>query len=228
MNKIIIITGANRGLGKALVDVALKDEDATIISLSRSLNEEHRTISDTKLIFIKTDLSEPFLDSIFEIIEKKTYSDTALYFFNNASVILPIDKIGSFKELDIETSIKVNVQYPVNLINSLLNKFPYNKVILINISSGAANNPIPFWSLYGSAKAYMKLFFRVLEEENKENSNLSLYGIDPGVLDTGMQKNIRDNTFPNQDYFKSLKEDNKLIKAEDAAQSIFNDINYYI
>ena len=228
MNKIIIITGANRGLGKAVVDIALRDEDATIVSLSRSLHEEHKKISDTKLVFIKTDLSEPFSESIFDVIGKKTHSDTALYFFNNASIILPIDKIGSFKEMDIETSIKVNIQYPVNLINSMLRKFPNNKTMLVNISSGAGTNPIPFWSLYGSAKAYMKLFFRVLEEENKENSKLSLYSIDPGVLDTGMQKNIRDNVFPNQDYFRSLKEDNKLIKPEDAALRIFNEINLYI
>jgi benzil reductase ((S)-benzoin forming) len=227
MSKIIIITGANRGLGKALLDVVLIDEYATIISLSRSLHEEHKEISDTKLVFIKTDLSEPFSDSIFDLIGKKIHSDAALYFFNNASIILPIDKIGSFKEQDIETSIKVNIQYPVNLINSLLRKFPNNKTVLVNISSGAGTNPIPFWSLYGSAKAYMKLFFRVLEEENKENSLLLLYSIDPGVLDTGMQENIRDNVFPNQDYFKSLKEDNKLIRPEDAAQRIFNEINYY-
>lgn len=228
MNKLIIITGANRGLGKALVDISLRDEDAIIISLSRSLHEDHKKIGGSKLVFIKTDLSEPFSESIFDVIGKETQSDTALYFFNNASIILPIDKIGSFKELDIETSIKVNIQYPVNLINSLLSKFPNNKTVLVNISSGAGTNPIPFWSLYGSAKAYMKLFFRILEEENKENSRLSFYSIDPGVLDTGMQENIRDNVFPNQDYFKSLKEDDKLIKPEDAALRIFNEINYYV
>ncbi|SHG29571.1 benzil reductase ((S)-benzoin forming) [Flavobacterium fluvii] len=228
MKKIIIITGANRGLGKALVDIALKDEDAIIVSFSRSLHNEHNHISKTKLIFIKTDLSESFSASIFEIIDKKLASNATLYFFNNASIILPIDKIGRFKEMDIEMSIKVNVQYPVNLINSLLNKFPNNKIILVNISSGAGNNPIPFWSLYGAAKAYMKLFFRTLEEENKDNNKIKLYSIDPGVLDTGMQENIRDNAFPNQDYFRSLKEDNKLIKPEDAALKIFLEINYYI
>jgi benzil reductase ((S)-benzoin forming) len=72
------------------------------------------------------------------------------------------------------------------------------------------------------------LFFRILEEENKGNSTLSLYSIDPGVLDTGMQENIRDNVFPNQSYFKSLKEENKLIRPEDAALRIFNEINYYV
>lgn len=226
MKKIIIITGANRGLGKALVDVALTDENTLIFSLSRSLHEDHKSINANKLVFIKTDLSEPFSNSIFEIIEKRVNRDTTLYFFNNASIILPIANIGAFKEQDIETSIKVNVQYPVNLINSLLNQFPKNKMVLVNISSGAGINPIPYWSLYGASKAYMNLFFKVLEEENQEK-NLTLFTINPGVLDTGMQETIRENDFPRQDYFKSLKEENKLIKPEVTALKIFNEINYY-
>ena len=226
MKKIIIITGANRGLGKALVDVALTDENAIIFSLSRSLHEDHKGISAIKLVFIKTDLSEPFSNSILEIIENSITLDAKLYFFNNASIILPIANIGAFKEQDIETSIKVNVQFPVNLINSLLNQFPKSKMVLVNISSGAGINPIPYWSLYGASKAYMNLFFKVLEEENQEK-NLMLYSINPGVLDTGMQESIRENDFPKQDYFKSLKEENKLIKPEVAALKIFNEINYY-
>lgn len=226
MKKIIIITGANRGLGKALVEVALKDENTLIFSISRSLHEDHKDINATKLVFIKTDLSEPFLNSILEIIQKSVNLDTTLYFFNNASIILPISNIGAFKEQEIETSIKVNVQYPVNLINSLLNQFPKNKMVLVNISSGAGINPIPYWSLYGASKAYMNLFFKVLEEENQEK-NLRIFTINPGVLDTGMQESIRENDFPRQDYFKSLKEENKLIKPEVAALKIFNEINYY-
>lgn len=228
MKKIIIVTGANRGLGKALVDFALNDEEAIIVSLSRSLHEEHKDICSTKLVLIETDLSEAFSDTIFEIIDKNISTDVDLYFFNNASIILPIDKVGNFKELAIETSIKVNVQYPVNFINSFLNKFPKNKTKFVNISSGAGNNPVPYWSLYGAAKAYMKLFFKVLEQENINNIYTEFYSIDPGVLDTRMQESIRENTFPNQDYFRSLKEDNKLIKPEDAAQKIFNLINYSV
>lgn len=226
MEKIIIITGANRGLGKALIDVALKDEQAFIVSLSRSLHEEHEGISNDKLLFIKTDLSEPFSDFFLEQVENRILPDTVLYFFNNASIILPIAKIGSFDPLEIATSIKVNVQYPVNLINVLLGRFPMQQTVLVNISSGAGHNPIPYWSLYGASKAYMNQFFKVLAEENTGN-NCSFYTIDPGVLDTGMQERIRENAFPKQDYFKALKDDNKLIQPEDAAIKIFNTIHYF-
>lgn len=226
MNKIIVITGANRGLGKALVDLALKDENTLIVSLSRSLHEQHNGISSNRLLFFKTDLSEPFSNAFLEHIENSILPDTVLYFFSNASIILPIAKMGSFKDLDIATSIKVNVQYPVNLINALMSRFSTHETVLVNISSGAANNPIPHWSLYGASKAYMNQVFKVLAEENTAN-NFTFYSIDPGVLDTGMQEQIRKNTFPKQDYFKALKDDDKLMQPEDAALKIFDTINYY-
>ena len=226
MKKIIIITGANRGLGKALVDVGLQDEQAFIVSLSRSLHEEHEGISSSKLLFVQTDLSDPFSNSFLEEVANCILPDTVLYFFNNASIILPIAKIGSFDDLEIATSIQVNVHYPVSLINSLMGRFPMHQTVLVSISSGAANNPIPYWSLYGASKAYMNQFFKVLAEENTAN-NFTFYTIDPGVLDTGMQERIRENAFPKQDYFKALKDDNKLIPPQDAALKIFNTIHYF-
>jgi len=226
MKKIILITGANRGLGKAIIDLALKDDDSVIISLSRSINEEHKGISTNKLIFIKVDLSEPFSAELINKIGNYISLDSTLYFFNNASIILPIDKIGGFNQPDIETSIKVNIQYPVNLINFILNNFRDNKIVLVNISSGAGVNPVPYWSLYGGSKAYMNMFFKVLGEENKNNENVILYSIDPGVLNTGMQESIRKNEAPKQDYFKSLKDENRLIESEVAAMKIFKEINY--
>ena len=225
MNNVIIITGANKGLGKALVDLSLKDNNSIVISLSRSLHDDHQNISLNKLIFIKTDLSEPFSVSIFKNIDNHIKPETKIYFFSNAGIILPINKIGAFSTNEIDNSLKVNINYPINLINFLLKKYNHNKTILINISSGAGDNPIPHWSLYCSAKAYMKMFFRVLEQENP-NDNLKLFSIDPGVMDTDMQESIRDSEAPKQDYFKSLKEDNKLIQPNVAALKIFEKISY--
>lgn len=226
MDKVIIITGANRGLGKALADQALEDEKAVVISLSRTLHEDHQGINGERLIFIKTDLSEPFSDAVFQNISNYIKPETSLYFFNNAGIILPIEKIGAFDPNAIDISIKVNVHYPVNVINYLLQHYSQNKIVLVNISSGAGENPVPHWSLYCSAKAYMKMFFRVLQEELTDN--IQLYSINPGVLDTDMQANIRKSEAPKQEYFQSLKNENKLIQPNVAALRIFEEINYKI
>jgi len=226
MQKIIIITGANRGLGKALVDIVLKEDDAFLVLISRSIHKQHIGISKEKLLFIKTDLSEPFNDTFIEHLESILHINTILYFINNASTIVPIKKIGTLNDIDISNSIAVNVHFPVSLINDLLKRFTKNKMKLVNISSGAGKNAISHWSLYGASKAYIDMFFKVLETEN-ENNNSSFFSIDPGVIDTGMQEYIRAINFPNKDYFKSLKHDNKLIQPEIAALTILNKINFF-
>ncbi|MFT5890073.1 MAG: benzil reductase ((S)-benzoin forming), partial [Dokdonia sp.] len=43
--KVYIITGANRGLGKAFVDALMEKQDSFIISISRSMSEEQRDYS---------------------------------------------------------------------------------------------------------------------------------------------------------------------------------------
>lgn len=227
MKKLIIITGTSRGLGKALVDLTLIDEETKIISLSRSLHDDHKGINSDKLLLIKTDLSELFSMEVIDVVKKEIRQNSIIYFFNNAGIILPINKISNFSISEIGLSINTNINYPVNLINQLLYNFLGNKIVLVNITSGAGNNSIPYWSLYCSAKAYLKMFFKVLEEENLNNENLKIFSIDPGVLDTKMQEDIRKNHFPEQKYFNSLKSDNKLVKAEDAANKILTEINFY-
>jgi hypothetical protein len=55
---------------------------------------------------------------------------------------------------------------------------------------------------------------------------LEIFQFNPGVMDTAMQNEIRSKEFSRQDYFKQLKEENKLILPEDAAEKILKEINY--
>jgi len=72
----------------------------------------------------------------------------------------------------------------------------------------------------------MKMFFKVLMEEQKDNKKIAFHDISPGVLDTDMQKSIRENVAPKQDYFLTLKDENKLINPMDAVITIFNEIKF--
>ncbi|WP_343588624.1 SDR family NAD(P)-dependent oxidoreductase [Flavobacterium sp.] len=224
MKKVVIVTGGNKGLGKALIDLALKDNDSVIISISRDLHIEHVSISNQKLILVKTDLSQPFSDEILNTIDKVISKESLLYVFNNAGIVLPINKVGNFVKSEIDISIAVNILYPVNLINALLDRYENLKMIIVNISSGAGRKPISHWSLYGAAKSYMIMFFDIIKEESKEN--LIVHSIDPGVLDTQMQENIRKSAFPKQEDFIAFKNNDALITPLEAAINIFKTINF--
>lgn len=215
MKKTYIITGANRGLGQSLYKkIRAEEERALIIVVNRSAMPEY--LSSEIDIEIRCDLSETKIleQEIQNVMSKITTSDL-IVFINNASIITPIQSSHTLSSDDHLHSFKVNCLAPTIITSFLLRSFDPSSLIFVNITSGAANRPIWGWDLYCSTKSYTKMHFDVLGIENK---TLRVIQFDPGVLDTDMQKSIRDasgriNELAN---FKELHETGKL-KSPDAA-----------
>ncbi|MGF7079857.1 SDR family NAD(P)-dependent oxidoreductase [Mucilaginibacter sp. UYCu711] len=218
MSKAYIITGANKGLGAALANLALSQEDTLVISISRKANKEQRS---PKFYHLHTDFEEQQLIEQLGALKKILSITDHIVFISNVGTILPIAKIGKFEENDVLTQIKVNVTSPVLIANFIVKEFALNILDFVNISSGAANQAIANWSLYCSSKAFVKMFFNTLK---LENGNIRVFNIDPGVLDTQMQATIRNSDFPENKNFAKLKDDNLLKSPQDAARDIFNNI----
>ncbi len=222
MKNIVIITGANRGLGKAFVDVLMSLEDCFIVSISRRLNNEQKAYSEKRFRFLEIDLSTDSVAQKIKALEGLIGSEN-VYFINNASIIEPIVKIEDLNESAIDKTILVNVKSTLMITQYLLKNYNQNRLTFINISSGAADRAISNWSLYCSSKAYIKMFFSVAECEYKEHQ---FFNIDPGVMDTGMQKSLRASDFPDVENFKELQIDNHLKHPIDVAEDILKKINF--
>ena len=220
MKKIVVITGANRGLGKAFVDVLIKDEDCFVISISRSLSEEQKVYSSKNFQFIKLDLSDNNVGKKINVL-KDLIGDEPVYFINNACIIEPIVKIENLEEMAMDKTISVNIKSPMLITKFLLGNFNTNRLTFVNISSGAANHAISNWSLYCSSKAFIQMFFGVAESEYKQHY---FFNIDPGVMDTNMQKSLRDSDFPDVENFKDLQKEGKLKSPIDVAEDILKTI----
>jgi benzil reductase ((S)-benzoin forming) len=86
---------------------------------------------------------------------------------------------------------------------------------ILNISSGAANNPYYGWSAYCTAKAGLDMLTRcVATEQEKQPYPVEIMSVAPGVIDTDMQTIIRDTTdeqFSLRKKFIDLKEKGQLI-----------------
>jgi benzil reductase ((S)-benzoin forming) len=220
MKNIYIITGANRGLGKGFVDVLMKNQDNFVISISRSISEEQRQYSAERFFFLKMDLAQ---DDITEKLSqlKGKINNEAVVFINNASIIEPIAKIETLNETDIEKTLSVNIKATLLMTSFLLKNYAKNDLTFVNISSGAAKRAISNWSLYCSSKAYMEMFFNTAESEYPDHR---FFNINPGVMDTGMQKSIRENDFPDAENFKDLQKEGKLKLPIDVAKEILETI----
>ena len=221
MKKVFIITGANRGLGKAFVDLLIRNEDYFIISISRGESDAQKNYSPANFHFLKVDLSDSGIGEKIAVL-KDLIGNQDVCFINNASIIEPITKIVDLEESAIDRTISVNIKSTMLITKFLLRYFNNNKLLFVNISSGAANRAISNWSLYCSSKAFIKMFFNVAEKEYEQHR---FFNIDPGVMDTNMQKSIRDSDFPVVSDFQNLEKEGKLRATKDVALEILNTIS---
>lgn len=229
---VVVITGVNRGLGKALFDIFAK-EDCALIALSRSFTEEQTQLKNqdpTRYFLLYTNLATlDFRD--FQAIEQclQTLSVQSVIFFNNASVIEPLGPIGQLEAGEIDNAIAVNFRAPVKLINFFIGHANrYRRMTIVNISSGAAVRAIDGWAVYCASKAALKMFVDSLKLQFQNNQQLCIENIDPGLIDTQMQAQIREvsgEQFPDVEKFRSYKENHQLQTPQIAAERILKKLN---
>ena len=230
MMKIYIISGVSKGLGYALAENLLKfeDENTKVIGISRNMPDF--VIRFPKYFdWVKIDFKNPEEISVNLESALKKYSPIKIIYISNAGDINPINKIGEIASQEMVDSLSVNILSPANCINYLLNNYSnIEQLLIINISSGAANKAIKGWSLYSSAKAYMKTYFDVLEAEMKDTNygRIIVKQIDPGAMDTDMQQIIRNANVPSEqlDRLKNLYENYNLKQPKDVAEMIIQSI----
>jgi len=211
----IYITGVSKGLGKEFVDYFLA-AGHHVTGIGRSHSFDHPNFS-----FIKCDLSN--LNEVQSI--KFESKENELILINNAGVIGNIKRISDQKESDIQEVMTVNTIAPMILCQEFLRQTHLeNKLTIINISSGAANRPIPSWAAYCSSKIAMDRFSETIYlEEQEKGRNINVFSVAPGVIDTSMQEKIRASNkvdFSSLDNFRSLHENGELTSPNDAVNKL--------
>lgn len=107
---------------------------------------------------------------------------------NNAGILTPIATFAEADPAGWERNIAVNLLGPMMLTQAALPHLRKINGRVINVSSGAAESPIPGWVAYCAAKAALNQFTAVLA---KEEAAITAIAVRPGVVDTAMQATIR-------------------------------------
>jgi benzil reductase ((S)-benzoin forming) len=226
-----IITGTSSGIGEAIA-MQLLENDSKVFCISRSNNKaliDYAGRRDAWLKYYTTDLTvteklPPLLFDIFAAIAPNDVS--AFTLINNAGVLEPVGFSGTLDSHKTEVHFKTNLLAPAILINTFIELSSIFKVprTIVNISSGAAINPYAGWSNYCASKAALDMLTRTIGLEQRELTNpVRIFSIAPGIVDTAMQKTIRDKSieqFPLREKFDKLYQENKLSKPEVVAKKI--------
>jgi len=110
---------------------------------------------------------------------------------NNAGVIEPIAPIAASDPAAWAENIRINLIGAYNGVRAVLGgMLAAGGGCIVNVSSGAAFNPLEGWSAYCSGKAGLAMFTRTIALENA-GRGIRAFGFSPGTIDTQMQVKIR-------------------------------------
>lgn len=190
--KVAIITGAGRGLGRAIA-MSMAKEGADLTLVSRSINELRETARElrkfqNRVIAIAGDVSSQ--GQVNRIVRRSVARLGGVdILVNNAGAIGPI---GPTDKVDVEDWITTIC---VNLIGTFLcsravlaQMVRKEKGKIINIA-GAGEGPLPNFSAYASSKSAIIRLTETLAEEVKKH-NIDVNAIAPGGIHTRMTEQI--------------------------------------
>lgn len=218
------ITGTSSGIGKALTQAILNDQNSKVYGMSRRQD----VVSDN-YVPISIDLSK--IDEITDFQFPQLEEPQQIILINNAGQIGDIKPIGKSDNQAISDLFTVNVTAPAILMNKFLST--YNNIdtqkVILNVSSGAGKNAIEGWAPYCGSKAALDLLsLTTFEEQKKVNYPTLIYAVAPGVVDTEMQgaiRNSNEDDFSRHSHFVDLKNNNELTSPEEVAKKYLSILN---
>jgi NAD(P)-dependent dehydrogenase (short-subunit alcohol dehydrogenase family) len=188
---VVIVTGASRGLGAAVVQ-AVAEMGANVVLTARSLDDLERQAElvrqkGREALVVEADLSQT--QDCHRVVQQALdrFGDVHAL-VNNGGILEPIATIDETDPQAWLRNWQVNVLAPALLVREALPALRATSGRVVNVSSGAAEKVTSAWAAYSLAKAALNHFTRFLAVEEAEITALA---VRPGVVDTAMQATVR-------------------------------------
>lgn len=180
-NSIAVVTGANRGVGRALVDALLKAGAAKIYATART-DEGLKALAaiDPKVVPLPLEVTDP--SQVAALAEKTT---DATLLINNAATI----SFGGALEADpgtISANLEVNLFGPLNLARAFAPGLQANGGgAILNMLTLLSLASMPSITPYNISKAAAWSMTLSLRAELAPK-NITVHSVFPGAIDTDM------------------------------------------
>lgn len=192
--KTALITGASYGIGAAFAR-ELAGRKTNLILVARSEDKLQQLATELQNKFqiqasvIVRDLTEPAAGTkLFETVTQKGLSVDLL--INNAG----FGDYGNFADRELERQldmVQLNIKVLVELTHLFLNQMRERRSgTIINVSSIAGFQPMPYMSVYAASKAFVLSFTEALRAEN-QNTGVSIQVLCPGPTESNFFENAK-------------------------------------
>jgi NAD(P)-dependent dehydrogenase (short-subunit alcohol dehydrogenase family) len=193
---VALITGASRGLGRALA-AGLAREGFTLIIDARNAAALHEAAADLRaagatVTAISGDVTDPAHRAA--LLRAAQTAGRLDVLINNAGTLgaSPLPALADYPPADLRAAFEANVIAPVALTQLTLPLLRASGGAVLNITSDAAREAYAGWGGYGAAKAALEQASNVLAAEELA---VRVWWADPGDLRTDMHQ----QAFPGED-----------------------------
>ncbi|MEJ1131170.1 SDR family NAD(P)-dependent oxidoreductase [Variovorax sp. CCNWLW225] len=230
-SQLTLITGASRGLGRAMA-AQLLQAGHMVLGISRRQDPQLAELAakaGAELIQWEQDLSEPVaaaarLSTWLKTLDGQRFDGVTL--INNAGTVGNPAPLASAVPAELAQALRIGLEAPMLLTAAFLGATREWRGArkVLNISSGLGRNAMGSQAPYCAAKAGMDHYSRAVALEEAHMSNgARIVSLAPGVIDTDMQVQLRGASaerFPDRGRFEKLKNEGMLDSPETAAAKV--------
>jgi len=219
MTSLTYIAGGSKGLGQALLKLHIQAKHK-VFEFSRSGTGPHHI----KCNFNDTKAAQQCFQQALAITNHTDASElNQINLVINTATLAPFGHLAQMEPNSIKQHININIESTVALLHTFIAAYQQSHALktITYISSGAARRDIPGLAMYSASKAFFeRLISTLAEEQNSMNHPFKCMIINPGVMNTDMQAEIRqqnEKDFPMLSWWKELHETGQLADPKDIA-----------
>lgn len=202
--KVAIVTGAGRGIGRAIA-LRLTKAGVPVLAAARTAADLNQTASlaaghPGRCVGMAADLTRS--DEVNALVARARSEFGRLDILINNAGLAPVSPVETMSDEVFHQLGAINMDAVFYTCRAAWADLRATRGTIINISSLAAFDPFPGFAAYGASKAWVNLFSKALAAEGK-SVGIKVFAVAPGAVATEMLR----QAFPEFPADKTLQPD---------------------